>query len=146
MGYISDKALIYTCTDLKVSDMQNILSDSYERTDTQRTLRDKVVQWSQNKSFSAYTRDDSQYHFKLSLVSSAPYAMYMMGDEELLNRQIIAIVGPRKYSPYAAQVMDSLFESLSQYDVVTISGLADGVDKMCHELSMKYKIPTIAVL
>jgi predicted Rossmann fold nucleotide-binding protein DprA/Smf involved in DNA uptake len=42
--------------------------------------------------------------------------------------------------------MESLFGLLPQYDVVTISGLADGVDQMCHELSIKAGIPTIAVL
>jgi predicted Rossmann fold nucleotide-binding protein DprA/Smf involved in DNA uptake len=42
--------------------------------------------------------------------------------------------------------MESLFALLPQYDVVTISGLADGVDQMCHEMSIKADIPTIAVL
>ena len=29
---------------------------------------------------------------------------------------------------------------------MTISGLADGVDMLCHELSIEHHIPTIAVL
>lgn len=30
--------------------------------------------------------------------------------------------------------------------MVTLSGMADGTDTLCHELSMQYNIPTIAVL
>jgi len=39
-----------------------------------------------------------------------------------------------------------LFEHAQNYDLATISGMADGVDQMAHALSVKYKIPTIAVL
>ena len=42
--------------------------------------------------------------------------------------------------------MEELFRVLPQYDIVTISGLAPGVDTMCHEMSILANIPTIAVL
>ncbi|MBP7884973.1 DNA-processing protein DprA [Patescibacteria group bacterium] len=42
--------------------------------------------------------------------------------------------------------MTALFDVLPDYDVVTISGLADGVDTMAHTMSLDKKIPTIAVL
>jgi predicted Rossmann fold nucleotide-binding protein DprA/Smf involved in DNA uptake len=49
-------------------------------------------------------------------------------------------------STYAGQVMEALFEVAKAYDVVTISGLARGVDQKCHQLSLKSSLPTIAVL
>lgn len=42
--------------------------------------------------------------------------------------------------------MESLFERMKSYDVVTVSGLAAGVDQMCHQMSLDAGIPTIAVL
>jgi predicted Rossmann fold nucleotide-binding protein DprA/Smf involved in DNA uptake len=47
---------------------------------------------------------------------------------------------------YAHDVLDELFAHLKQYDVATISGMAEGVDQLAHELSIQYHIPTIAVL
>lgn len=98
-----------------------------------------------NSLFSAQ-RWTSDYHFKLSLVYSAPKQVFRYGNIELLHKQILAIVGPRQCSPYAKQVMEELFRVLPQYDLVTISGLADGVDMMAHEMSIAANIPTIAVL
>ena len=64
----------------------------------------------------------------------------------MLQKPSLAIVGPRNMSPYAQEVLERLFQVLQHYDVVTISGMADGVDRLVHDLSMQYNIPTIAVL
>lgn len=69
-----------------------------------------------------------------------------MGEFSLLNKPIVAIVGPRIPSNYAEEVLHMLFNYLAQYDIVTISWLAPGVDQIAHRLSLKYNIPTIAVL
>ena len=42
--------------------------------------------------------------------------------------------------------MQTLFLQAYKYDLVTISGFARGVDQQAHQLSLKYQIPTIAVL
>ena len=42
--------------------------------------------------------------------------------------------------------MQALFLQAYKYDLVTISGFARGVDQQAHQLSLKYQIPTIAVL
>jgi hypothetical protein len=42
--------------------------------------------------------------------------------------------------------MQALFLQAYKYDLVTISGFAMGIDQQAHQLSLKYQIPTIAVL
>jgi DNA processing protein len=42
--------------------------------------------------------------------------------------------------------MQDLFEQLTGKDVVTISGGAEGIDELCHTLSMEKAIPTICIL
>lgn len=42
--------------------------------------------------------------------------------------------------------MSELVGRLSYYDVVTVSGLADGIDMLAHTESIKQGVPTIAVL
>ena len=49
-------------------------------------------------------------------------------------------------SPYGQQVVEHLFAYIPQYALVTISGGADGVDMLTHQLSMEHQIPTIVVL
>lgn len=59
---------------------------------------------------------------------------------------MIGIVGPREPSSYADQVVQVCFRALANYDVVTISGFARGVDQLVHRYSLQHKIPTVVVL
>jgi DNA processing protein len=140
------KALLYSATDIKIGELKTINLTECQCSDQEIRMVEKAAKWCQDHSIFMSTQDDSDYHFKLSLIYTAPYVVYGKGNMDLLNQKIIGIVWPRKYSPYASQVMESLFTELAHYDVVTISGLADGVDRMCHEMSIKAGIPTIAVL
>lgn len=47
---------------------------------------------------------------------------------------------------YAKQVVKRLIEYAKNYDMATVSGMADGVDRLVHEESIKQGIPTVAVL
>jgi hypothetical protein len=42
--------------------------------------------------------------------------------------------------------MGFFFKSAEKYQIATISGFARGIDQLAHELSLKHKLPTIAVL
>lgn len=86
------------------------------------------------------------YHYKFSLLKSSPYIVYYSWDISLLYKPLLSIVGPRLKTHYADKVLEKLFTILPKYDLVTVSGLADGVDWMVHQLSIENKIPTIAVL
>jgi len=138
-----NKALVYSASDIAISELRiwTILSD---RIDVKK--HDQITHRCQDHSVVYATQDDSNYHFKFSLIYSAPYIVYWMGDIELLNRRIMGIVWPRQCSSYAQQVMEQLFSVLPGYDVVTVSGMAPGVDTMAHEMSIKANIPTIAIL
>lgn len=49
-------------------------------------------------------------------------------------------------SIYGEKVIQKLFDYAVDYDLVTISGMAEGVDQLCHRCSIEKNIPTIAVL
>ncbi|MCF7835169.1 DNA-protecting protein DprA [Candidatus Gracilibacteria bacterium] len=89
---------------------------------------------------------DKNFHYRFLTIKSKPYIIYYKGNLDILNKPILGIVGPRKMTEYANRVMHKFFESASTYDLVTVSGMAPGVDQLCHSLSIKHKIPTIAVL
>jgi DNA processing protein len=85
-------------------------------------------------------------HFKLKRLVNAPYLVTGIWDISLLDRSLLAVVWPRKSSLYAMQVVEDLFASCVDYNMVTISGWAMGVDMLCHKKSLEFSIPTIVVL
>lgn len=105
-----------------------------------------MQQWLENHDVSFVVEGVSNYPVACTMMSSRPYVLYYQWNLELLSRQILGVVGPRKMTKYSEQVLHQLFELLQWRDIVTISGLAEGVDTMCHEESLRQGIPTIAVL
>ncbi len=87
-----------------------------------------------------------EYHFKLNYIISKPKIIYFIWDINILNKDILWIVWPRKISIYWKEVLNELFKKLEKYNLATISWLAIWVDTICHNLSIKKNIPTIAVL
>ena len=104
----------------------------------ERFMQEKNIKWT--------VQGWENYHYKINLIKSKPYIVYYKWNIEVLNNPMIWIVGPRMMSQYAKEVLDFLFEKLKNYNVVTVSWLADGVDKYCHNLSIEKNIPTVAVL
>lgn len=99
-----------------------------------------------NAIYGMVSREES-FHPRVLRIPSPPKVVYRQGDLTLLERSILGVVGPRLMSPYAEKVLRELFTQLLGYqNIVTISGLADGVDTRCHQLSLEHRIPTIAVL
>lgn len=140
------KSLYYSVNDVKISELRNIQEDLLTLTLEEKKKYEHIVQWCQKEYIFAHHSDETDYHFKLRQIYSAPYIIYGKGNIELLNRDILAVVGPRNISPYGKQVVEHLMDRAQHYNLVTISGLAHGVDMLCHTLSIDYKIPTIAVL
>ena len=82
----------------------------------------------------------------LKKVKPVPYVLFYKGNIQLLNKKIIWIVGSRKINNFIKVWLEKFFDFLKDKDVVIVSGLADGTDTYAHKLSLKYGIPTIAVL
>lgn len=76
---------------------------------------------------------------------SFPDELWYQGNVELLQKPIITIVGTRKPSSYGIQLVTHLMERLALYDIVTVSGLAFGIDTLTHEQSILNEVPTIAI-
>lgn len=72
--------------------------------------------------------------------------LYTRWDIWLLSRPTIALVWPRKMSPYGKRILDVLFHEMQHYELVTVSGWAYWTDEYAHMLSLEYTIPTIIVL
>lgn len=82
----------------------------------------------------------------LKYIKDAPKVLYYRGNLSLASQDSIAIVGARKASEYGKWAAYRLAEKLAQYDVITTSGMAYGIDTAAHKGSMENGGKTIAVL
>lgn len=106
----------------------------------------KLSEWIEEHKVCAIIDSDKDFHYKLLPIRPKVRHCYYIGDLSLLNKKILGIVGPRMMSNYGKQVLENVFSLAPKYDLVTISGMAEGVDQCCHRLSSDFGIPTIAVL
>lgn len=74
-----------------------------------------------------------------------PY-LYMAGDRSLLESVSVAIVGSRKASADGLKRAAKLARGLAEHDVVTMSGLAEGIDQAAHRAAIDARGKTVAVI
>lgn len=86
------------------------------------------------------------YPYLLSQIYSPPKKLYVLGNAQILREKSIAIVGCRNASNYGKSVARDLAYNLGKENIITVSGLARGIDTYCHIGSVKANARTIAVL
>ena len=93
------------------------------------------------------TFNDPLYPSQLKEISSHPALLYAWGNLDLLSYSPwLGVVGSRKATPYGIDVCRQLSADLVKAGVGLISGFAYGVDITAHEICLKNKGKTIAVL
>jgi DNA processing protein len=66
----------------------------------------------------------------------APPILWVIGDAGLLNRPMVALVGARNASSLGLRMARRLAEGVGQAGLVTVSGLARGIDAAVHEATL----------
>ena len=87
-----------------------------------------------------------EYPEKLNQIYASPSKIYVLGDEAILNKPSIAIIGCRQASEYGKRIAFKFAYELSKKNIVIISGLAKGIDTYAHMGAVKATGKTIAVL
>lgn len=80
------------------------------------------------------------------MIRNPPKQLYVMGNEKILNKLSVAIVGSRKNTLYGKKVAEYFSKELTLRDVVIVSGAAVGIDTISHKTCMEFDGKTIAVL
>lgn len=94
----------------------------------------------------AITFVSKDYPEKLKVIDEPPLVLYTKGDISLLGKKSIAIVGTRKPTDYGKVVCERFTKELSKAGLVTVSGLAYGIDTVVAESTLSACGKTIAVL
>lgn len=84
---------------------------------------------------------------RLDGLPACPRVLFARGELALLDeRRMLAIVGARHATPYGTEAARAFVEQLALAGWGTYSGLARGIDGEAHRVSLRYGVPTVAVL
>lgn len=90
--------------------------------------------------------DEDRFPAKLKNIHDAPQWLFVQGNLAILDTPSIAIVGTRKPTDEGMFLTRLILAALHRSNFATVSGLAVGIDQLAHLESVKYELPTVAVL
>lgn len=108
------------------------ISNEYQK------MKEKKVRW---LSFL-----DDDFPENLRHIYEPPLGLYVQGDVSLLKRPSLSVVGARKHTNYAKEVIDKVLPGIIEEGVVIVSGLAMGVDALVHQKALEHHGKTVAVI
>lgn len=100
----------------------------------------------QKQGISLRCIEDDSYPEMLRSIPDPPIFLYMRGDESILKKTTIACVGTRAISPYGRLATKHFCSQFARSNVVTVSGLAFGVDAQVATSTIESGGVTVAVL
>ena len=112
-------------------------------------LKESINVLSDCKQISAsyITYLDFNYPFKLRKIYNPPYILYTIGNIELLNKKIVAVIGSREPTNYSSAITKKIVNKLLKKGYTIVSGLAVGIDSVSYvECTKKGMENTIGVL
>lgn len=89
---------------------------------------------------------NTNYPEHLLKIKNPPKQLYVLGDETLLNKQSIAIIGSRDCTQYGYEQAIYFAKELSKRNICIVSGMAIGIDSAAHIGAKSELGKTIAVL
>lgn len=90
--------------------------------------------------------EDEKFPKKLRQINNPPKRIYAIGNVNLINENLIAIIGSRNNTMYGEKWTRRFCIELLKYNLNIVSGMALGIDSIAHKVSIENGIPTIAVL
>jgi DNA processing protein len=82
----------------------------------------------EKRSLRLMTLEDSDYPDALRTIEDPPVFLYVRGDLSVLSQPCLAMVGTRAMSEYGKRVTSMLIPEIVGAGMVTVSGLAQGID------------------
>ncbi len=124
----------------KEQTIERVLTEMRELSveETARTLEDRGITF--------LTIDDDAYPEMLKSIADPPVFLFALGNLALLSQPSIALVGTRDMSAYGKRVVQAIVPDLVHAGLVTVSGLALGIDAEVAKETMRVGGRTVAVL
>lgn len=111
----------------------------------ERMQKDALAQSLIEDGIGYMTIEDAGYPAILKEIHDPPYILYYRGDETLMQRRMLGIVGSRKATYYTKTALEDILPELDAR-ITIVSGLAHGTDELAHLKAMENSMATIRVL
>lgn len=107
----------------------------------------RIVKWCEIKKVGILTPDDERYPSRLYGTHAFPAVLYYFGRvPEIDKRLTIAGVGTRQMTQYGSNNAYAICRDLAKEGAIIVSGLALGIDAVCHRAALDVGGMTVAVL
>ena len=90
--------------------------------------------------------DDARYPEHLADLRDPPSGLWSIGDWNVLDAPVVAIVGTRRATSYGLRVTRDLVGALARAGACVVSGMALGIDAAAHRAALDAGGRTVAVL
>ena len=110
------------------------------------TVLEADGRWMESAGVQLVRCDSPQYPPLLRLIETAPVALYLKGNADVLLSAQLAIVGSRNPTASGARTASEFARYLARGGLTITSGLALGIDAAAHEGALKGEGRTIAIL
>lgn len=108
---------------------------------------DKLMDEILRRKLSFLTLEDENYPYMLKNISDSPAVLYFKGDLNICNlEKTLAVVGSRKASTNAKDVLIKILTEFRGTDICVVSGLASGIDTTAHQGALANNLKTIGVI
>ena len=114
--------------------------------DSQTLSLDEEIKNLKKNKVKVLSLKSSNYPEELKNISQPPVYLYYKGDISLLKGKRIGVVGTRKATVYGKITCEKMTEDLVNNEITTVSGLALGIDSICHKKTLDKNGKTIAVV
>ena len=123
-----------------------ISDESYRQEALRRA--EKELEFIEKHKIKTIVFDSPDYPTRLKQCNDAPQILFQYGDCDLNNHKFVAIIGTRNATKYGRDLTNDLVKTLSltNPDIVIISGLAYGIDISAHRAALEYNLPTIGIV
>ncbi|GEK91597.1 DNA-processing protein DprA [Alkalibacterium kapii] len=107
---------------------------------------DRIKKEHEKAKVNAFCLGDEGYPYALGKSYEPPMVLFYKGDISLLYKGTLGIVGARECTPYGHRFLSEHIPAIIDQGLVTVSGLAKGIDTQVHKQTIENGGKTIAVI
>ena len=135
---------IQTLQELKKLDLDKSIKQNCTKQNYIQAI--EMLEYCKSMQIEVISYFDKDYPEKLKSSTNPPPLLFAKGNISLLHTPTMAIIGTRKATQIGKENAKKTTIFLAKNGYTTLSGLAFGIDEICHKETLRLCKPTIAVL
>ena len=138
---------IFKMDKIRLKEMYNLDFEEVEKIYNSQDLNlEEELKKLESKGISLLFIRDEAYPEELKNIAKPPIFLYYRGNLKYLKGKKIAVVGTRRPTSYGKIACEKIVRGLVENKIVTVSGLASGIDSVCHKKTLEFEGKTVAVV